>query len=262
MGSHDREDDAHTGMEDGRTDRGLLEPAIRERGGSGGGSGGIAAVKLFIEFSLARLALNKARLGAQRDFMRGAKKNRDNPFAKNNYANLDSVLESIADPLCDNGLLLTQWIGEVRADGKGRVEIDVWTRLEHADSGEYMQVRAPMPVLKHDPQGVGSATTYGRRYGLKPAIGIPEIDDDGAAASGQESEIRPKRKSAAESKRDGTTELFNEIRKEIAESINVEHLRHVGETRREELENMPDKWADLLRDDYSVKLDELKARGT
>ena len=262
-GQDDREDDAHAGMADGGTGGVLRDRLVPGGYVPSDRTGGIAAViSRSIEFSPTRAKLMTARLAAQREFMKGAKRDRQNPFAKNTYATLEAVLEAVAEPLCEAGLVLTQWVGGINQEGKDRAVLTVYTRIEHAESSEYMQTSLPIPLVKHDAQGVGSAMTYGRRYTLKSLLGIPEVDDDGAAASGQESEIRPKRKSAAESKRDGTTELFNEIRKEIAEALNAEHLRHVGETRREELENMPDRWADLLREDYSVKLDELKARGT
>lgn len=221
-----------------------------------------AVIQANIEFSPSRKNLMTARLAAQRALMKGAKRDRQNPFAKNTYATLEAVLEAVAEPLCEGGIVLTQWVGQITADGKDRATVTVYTRLEHAESSEYMQVSLPIPLAKHDAQGVGSAMTYGRRYTLKAALGIPEIDDDGAAASGQESELRPKRKSSAESKRDGTDKVFAEIQQAIAECISIEMLRHVGETYRDAIQEMPDKWADLLRGDYETKMDELKARAS
>jgi hypothetical protein len=203
----------------------------------------------------------KARLAAQSAIMKGAVRNRENPFAKSKYATLDAVLETVAEPLTESGLVLTQWPGEIEAVGaKGdRYQMKVYTQIEHAETTEWMLVWVTIPIVKLDAQGIGSAMTYGRRYGLKPAVGMPEVDDDGAAASGQESELRSKRKSSAEAKRDGTTEVFNDIRSEISACINIEMLRHVGEVRREQVEDMPDKWQTLLREDYETKMSELKA---
>lgn len=217
--------------------------------------------RINIEYSETRRNLMKARLAAQAELMKGAVRNRENPFSKSRYATLDAVLEAVAEPLTANGLVLTQWCGDIETTGakSDRNQMKVYTQIEHAETTEWMRVSVPVPIIKLDPQGIGSAITYGRRYGLKPAVGMPEIDDDGAAASGQESELRPKRKSSAEAKRDGTTEIFNDIRAEIAQCINVEMLRHVGEIRREQVEEMPDKWQALLREDYETKMSELKA---
>jgi hypothetical protein len=61
----------------------------------------------------------------------------------------------------------------------------VETILTHT-SGQWIQSELALPLLKADPQGVGSAITYGRRYGLAAIIGIvADVDDDGNAASGK-----------------------------------------------------------------------------
>lgn len=217
-----------------------------------------AVITQSIEFSPTRKALMCARLKAQSGVMKGAVKDRSNPFVKNNYATLESVLEVVSEPLTDAGLVLTQWAGEVTGDKAQTLK--VYTRLEHAESSEFMQVYMPIPILKADAQGIGSAMTYGRRYTLKAALGIPEVDDDGAAASGQESEVRPKRVSSSQAKKDGRGEVANEIIAEIRSAINIEMLRHIGENRKDEVDEMPDQWRGLIREEYSVKMDELKAR--
>ena len=42
-----------------------------------------------------------------------------------------------------------------------------------------------MPLVKLDPQAVGSAITYARRYALSAMIGIVSDDDDGESAMGR-----------------------------------------------------------------------------
>jgi hypothetical protein len=220
----------------------------------------LAVVTQSIEFSASRKNLMVARLKAQAEVMRGAVRNRPNPFAKSNYATLESVLDVVSEPLTANGLVLTQWCGELA--GEKAVSLRIYTRIEHAESSEYMQVSMLIPVAKSDAQGIGSAMTYGRRYTLKSALGIPEVDDDGAAASGQDSELRPKRKSSAEAKREGKGTLADEICHEIKGAINLEMLRHIGEIRADEVAGMPEGWQQHIRDEYETKLQELKARAS
>lgn len=194
--------------------------------------------------------------------MQGAKRNRENPFAKNTYATLEAVLAAVAEPMCEHGLVITQWAGDVVFSGlkADRKHITIYTRIEHAESSEYMQCWLPVTITKDDAQGIGSAMTYGRRYTLKAALGIPEIDDDGAAASGQNSELRPARASSSAAKKNGGTELFNEVKDAIAKAISVEHLKHLGSTYKDDIDGLPDKWRDLLRDEYELRLDDLKAK--
>jgi hypothetical protein len=64
-------------------------------------------------------------------------------------------------------------------DGK----LHLTTRLIH-ESGEWIEDTAVTPLQKSDPQGVGSAITYMRRYSLAAITGLYQDDDDGNAASG------------------------------------------------------------------------------
>lgn len=107
-----------------------------------------------------------------------ASKDAQNPHFRSSYANLASVREAIRAPLSENGLAYTQL---VRTE-QGKVQIE--TMLIHK-SGQYMGETLDIPLSKQDAQGIGSATTYGRRYSLMALIGIAaeEDDDDGNVAT-------------------------------------------------------------------------------
>lgn len=76
------------------------------------------------------------------------------------------------------------------------------TMLLHT-SGEFIEGRFPLRPIKPDMQGMGSALTYARRYGLSAIIGlVSDVDDDGNAASAMRPEgvtemPKPDRKAAA-----------------------------------------------------------------
>ena len=116
-------------------------------------------------------ALNKAQAE-----MSGAKKSAKNPFFKSNYANLEEVINCVKEPFADNGLSFVQF--PISGDGVAGVE----TTIMH-ESGEFISGEFMLKCSKNDPQGMGSAITYARRYGLQSACGIPSEDDDGNAAS-------------------------------------------------------------------------------
>jgi hypothetical protein len=68
------------------------------------------------------------------------------------------------------------------------------TKLTHAESGQWQSSLMVMPLPKSDPQGYGSAMTYGRRYSLAAMVGIvSEDDDDGNAATGAVSKRKRER---------------------------------------------------------------------
>jgi hypothetical protein len=58
------------------------------------------------------------------------------------------------------------------------------TILIHAESGEYLMDSFIMPVSKpNDPQAVGSAITYAKRYALAGILALNIDDDDGNKAA-------------------------------------------------------------------------------
>lgn len=133
--------------------------------------------------SIAALA---AALAKAQGEMQGASKDSVNPHFKSRYADLASVWDACRAVLSKNGLAVLQ---PVRADGPS---VTVTTILTHS-SGEWISEALTMTATQNTPQGVGSAITYGRRYGLAAMVGIAPEDDDGNAASQQNgrTEARP-----------------------------------------------------------------------
>ncbi|MGD9630591.1 MAG: ERF family protein [Pyrinomonadaceae bacterium] len=114
-----------------------------------------------------------------------AKRDSMNPFFKSNYADLSSVWDSCRELLARNGLSVIQG----NSIGPNSTII-VETILAH-ESGQWIQSELCLPLAKNDPQGVGSAMTYGRRYGLAAIIGIvSDPDDDGNEASNRNGYVR------------------------------------------------------------------------
>jgi len=103
-------------------------------------------------------------------------KNKKNPAFKSNYADLSAVLAAIA-PIAEHGL----WFRQVPVQIDGGIGIE--TFYVHVSGAELSAGVTPVPVNKNDAQGLGSAMTYGRRYGLMTAFGLSADDDDGNAAA-------------------------------------------------------------------------------
>lgn len=105
-----------------------------------------------------------------------AHKNATNPHFRNRYADLTEVIDTVRPVLAKHGLSVVQFPGYV--DGVTTLE----SVLLH-ESGEWISGTAGARMQKDDPQGVGSALTYLRRYSLAAVCGISQDDDDGEAAS-------------------------------------------------------------------------------
>lgn len=124
--------------------------------------------------------LSRAMLKIQQNLL-PALKDATNPFTKSNYATLNSVMESCRDELLSHGIWLTQLPCPAPVElGAGHIGLE--TRLIHAESGQWISSLAVIPLPKNDPQGMGSAITYARRYSLCAMLGIVTEDDDGEGA--------------------------------------------------------------------------------
>lgn len=106
---------------------------------------------------------------AQAEFSTVAK-NATNPHFKSKFAPLDTIIEMIRPILPKHGLAVMQFTDIADAG------IVVETVITHS-SGQYISGALAMPAVKQDPQGYGSALTYGRRYALAAALGIVSDED-------------------------------------------------------------------------------------
>lgn len=101
------------------------------------------------------------------------RKDSKNPHFKSKYASIESVLDAIREPLKKCGLVVVQ---KSRGDGLETILADI-------DDGQEITSFVPYIVAKQDMQGLGSAITYARRYGLVSILGLEQEDDDANMAS-------------------------------------------------------------------------------
>ena len=112
----------------------------------------------------------------------GARKTSKNPYFKSDYADLFEVLEATRPILSKHGLSIVQTNGGVEVIGTTAF-LHVGTMLMHT-SGQWIRSFIPLPIeTPINCHKLGSAMTYGRRYGLAAIVGIAQMDDDGNAAT-------------------------------------------------------------------------------
>lgn len=114
-------------------------------------------------------------------------KDADNPFFKNNYATLDTIIDEIRPILSKHGLSIMQI-----PSGDGQ-NVTLKTLLLH-ESGEWLESdELTMKPVKNDPQAVGSCITYARRYSLAAFLSLNTgEDDDGNGATYGKDKPKPK----------------------------------------------------------------------
>jgi hypothetical protein len=91
------------------------------------------------------------------------------------YADLNAIMAEVEPVLLENGLILLQPI-------QGN---SVCTQIIDIDSGAMLESCMDLPQGVN-PQNMGSAITYYRRYTLQSALSLQAVDDDGEKASKEE----------------------------------------------------------------------------
>ncbi len=117
----------------------------------------------------------KALLKVQKE-VDAVRKDNNNPFFKSKYANIESVLDVVKEPLNKNGIVLLQPV--MVENG----EAGIATTLLH-ESGEWLRSFYPLGNKADTPQAQGSQVTYARRYSLISFLSLEQEDDDGNTAS-------------------------------------------------------------------------------
>lgn len=133
-----------------------------------------------------RAPLARALVAAQKA-TESIKKAATNPAFKSKYADLAHVVEGVVPALNAAG------VGVLQCPGYDGEYVSVTTTFLH-EGGSSVSSTLNMRPSKSDPQGVGSAITYARRYALLAMAGGAPEDDDGNAASGPRNEPRPEAK--------------------------------------------------------------------
>ena len=104
-------------------------------------------------------------------------KDASNPFYKSKYFDINSLINQLQPLLKKNRLLLLQPIQED----------SVSSIIRCIDNNEEVFSSLNLPSIT-DPQKLGSAITYYRRYTLASLLGLQAVDDDANIASGATSQ--------------------------------------------------------------------------
>lgn len=219
-------------------------------------------------------ALCKALVAAQSE-MDAVSKDAKNPHFKSKYASLENVISTARPVLTRHGLGWTQAPNQVgRMTDSNFATVDITTRIYH-ESGEWMQSTLEVPLVKVDPQGLGSAITYGCRYALMAILGLPPTDDDAESAmqrkpekfqtpSQFETQVKaslavepvPAKQSAYAARKDGAwTELIQDLhalntREDVLVFASSPAVRTVVVT-------WPDKWREEWRSAIAQHIEDL-----
>lgn len=168
------------------------------------------------------LALSKAQ-----SEMGAVPKEGKNPHFRSKYPTLESAIESAREALTKNNISFPQSpvkIGE---------EYYVVTTFMHS-SGEWIRNYCPLFLDKANMQGLGSAITYARRYGLLALAGLAPEDDDGNLA------VKPEAEKKEPQSTTGPTSVV-----ELGNTVIDIGKKHIGKTFKELVFNDKNEAKDL-----------------
>lgn len=142
-------------------------------------------------------------------------KNATNPHHKNRYADLGAILDACLAPLAEAGILVKQ------IPGWNADRATMTTILFHVPSQQWLRCTAEAPLQKPDSQGVGSAFTYLRRYGLTSLLNLWAEDDDGNRAGRSRDDERKPPQSVAPKATEKTGTAPNAVVEEFIKEIAI-----------------------------------------
>lgn len=161
-------------------------------------------------------------------------KDADNPFFKNNYATLDTIIDEIRPILSKHGLSIMQI-----PSGDGQ-NVTLKTLLLH-ETGEWLESdELTMKPVKNDPQAVGSCITYARRYSLAAFLSLNtgEDDDGNGATYGTDKPKTKGNSGQAPSKPQGSTGNGKASEKQIKMiHAKIAHISALTKTEKQTIED-------------------------
>ena len=95
-------------------------------------------------------------------------KDSKNPFFKSKYFDINKLIEVVKPVLSKHGLILLQPIKDN----------NVYSQIVDSVNGDIIESCLELPNLT-DPQKIGSAISYYRRYTLSSLLGLQAEDEDG-----------------------------------------------------------------------------------
>lgn len=145
-----------------------------------------------------------------------------NPHFKSKYATLAAVRDAVIPVLSAEGLALIQ-------DVHFADDMVICTNMLMHNSGEWMEtVGLQIPLEKRSAHGIGSATTYSRRFSLMALAGVVgDVDDDGNAAVEAKGAVVIKHKpndGAGESLSQDKRNLIADIAIQIKDAVEVDSI--------------------------------------
>jgi len=191
------------------------------------------------------------------------------------FASTDDIYAALTRKLGEVGLAIVPLelhheIVRVEKEGKTsqwlKAEFGFVLATEQA-TWTHPAARRSLYIQVTGPQTHQAAQSYAEKAFLRSLFKLPtgDLDLDSLPQSdteeGQVALAAPRKpKSSSKAKKDGTSEVFNEIVRHIQHAATLEVLEQIPELYAEEISTLPQRWHDLYEGEYETRLLELRGR--
>lgn len=181
--------------------------------------------------------------------------NRENPYFKSGYTDLDTILRAVRPILSKHGLSFTQQT-KITEDGATMLH----STLRHA-SGEWIESRNRIIPPRNDAQTYGSTLSYQKRYAAMALLGVTcasDTTDDDAEIAMMESRQIIAKGTALNTKYNPKEESYEPITKEQLEEMEYE-LAEYPDIAEQILDGLKiQSLADLPKSKYSASMKRIR----
>ncbi len=196
-----------------------------------------------------------------------------------NYSSADDIYAALTRKMGEVGLCIVSLEDQCEIkrietkDAKGDTKISQWAHMEFSfvlatEDATWTDKRAKrtLYIQVTGAQTFQAAQSYAEKAYLRSLFKIPtgDLDLDSMPQADNEDDMvalnrarKPKSSSAA--KKDGTTEIYNEIIRHIQSASTLEFLEQIPTMYADEIGTLPQRWHDLYEDEYNLKAEKLGA---
>jgi hypothetical protein len=191
------------------------------------------------------------------------------------FASTDDVYAALTRKMGEVGLMIVSFednceIVRLEKDGK-TVQ---WARFEYSyllateeDTWTDERLKRTLFIQLTGPQSFQAAQSYAEKSFFRSLFKIPTGDmdlDSMAQAETVEGQASingggGKRKSSHAAKKDGTTQVFEDIRAKIRDAKNAEILSQIPDLYADELSQMPTQWSVIISNEYEDRMEALRS---
>lgn len=195
------------------------------------------------------------------------------------FASTDDIYAALTKKMGEVGLAIVPLeigheIVRVEKEKNGQKEVVQWLRAEFGfilatteATWHHPSAKRSLYIQVTGPQTHQAAQSYAEKAFLRSLFKLPTGDMDldsmpqGESEDDQVALSQPrKRKSSSGAKKDGTAELYNEIRAKVAGATSPDWLQQVRTLYADDWQTLPAKWVELLDQEYEDKMDSFGAR--